>query len=145
MPASGDLLDGLADLLVASGIATGVYSTSGVSDQVNLRRDFGPAVTYLVLAQTGGESFPWAFKEETAFQVLVDGPTLSGARAVARQVYDFLHERLRWEVSGTGYQQRALFIRAVAPPQTIPIGPGAGAVERFQFSTNFSALVVRDW
>lgn len=135
-----ELIDGLAQELVGSGICTGLFSTSGTSAQVNFRREMGADVIHVVLQQTGGESFPHKAKEVQGIQVLVDGPTLSGTRAKARQVYEFWEEMVANVISG-GHQ--ILWIRAIAPPQAVPTGPDQSA-ERFQFSVNFDALVVKE-
>lgn len=134
MPASGEFIDRLADLLVASGFGILGAPTSGAAVQVDFRRD-GPEMV-LLLSQTGGVSYPFGDKEEYGFQVLVDATTISGAKATARGVYDFLHETIVQEIGG----HRVLWLRAIAPPQAIPAGPKP---ERFQFSTNYRALLVR--
>lgn len=149
MPASGEFVDAVADLLVASGLGTGRYSTSGTSIQVNLRRDFGVDLTYVLLSQTGGQSFPFALREHQNLQVLVDAPTVSGARAKAREIYDFLHDRAAFAitlagVSGADAGHRIMWLRSTTgPPQAIPIGPGGGEADRYQFSTNFEAFLLR--
>lgn len=134
-----EFIDGVADVLVGSGIGTGRYSTSGTSVQVNYRRDFGTDVTYVLLKQTGGQAFPHDAKELQSFQVLVDGSTLSGTRAKARAVFDQLHETIAEQISGG---HKVLWLRAVTLPQAIPTGPAADGL-RFQFSTNFDALLVK--
>lgn len=128
----------VAEDLVASGIGTGLYSTSGVSVQVNYRRDLGTDHVVL-LTQTGGVAFAWNFKEQQAFQVLVDSVDLVSAQTLARQVFDQLHERTATCFSG----YEVLWLRAVAPPQAIPVGPQADQPSRFQFSVNFDALLVK--
>jgi len=135
-----EVIDGLADELVGAGIGTGRFSTSGTSVQVNVRRDEGHDVIHLVLRQTGGLSFPHKAKEQQAIQVLIDGPTMSGTRAKAREVYEFWEETVDALISGG---HKILWIRAVAPPQSVPMGPDQSQ-ERFQFSVNFDALVVKE-
>jgi hypothetical protein len=122
---------------VASGVGSR-YSTSGVSIQVNFRRDTG-APTVVLLMQQGGLAFPFDYKEQYAVQCLVDSTTISGARTVSRQVFDILHETVATEISG----HQVLWMRAIAPPQAIPEGPGGEEHERYQFSVNFDALLVK--
>lgn len=130
-----EFVDAVADRLVASGICTGRYSTSGTAAQVNLRRDGMGADTIVLLTQQGGGAFPKDQTEQQAFRVLVDAETLSGAQSKSREVFDHLHELTAVTLSG----HDVLWVRAVAPPQSVPIGPGES--ERFQFSVNFDALV----
>lgn len=142
MPASGEFIEGVADDLVASGVGTARYSTSGVSVQVNYRRDTG-APTVLLLTQTGGLTFPWDFKEQQGFQVLVDSTDVVSAQTVARQVYDQLNERTAEcfpAVSG----HMVLWLRATTLPQAIPVGPTGDQAEHFQFSVNFDALIIKE-
>lgn len=149
MPASGEFIDAIADWLVASGLGTGRYSTSGVSIQINVRRDFGVGVQYVLLTQQGGTGFPFALREHQVFQILVDGPTVSGARAKAREIFDFLHDRVATAitvagVSGLSEAHRIMWMRSTSgPPQAIPIGPGGGESDRYQFSTNFEAFLLK--
>ncbi len=132
-----EFVDVVADMLVGAGIGAR-YSTSGVSIQVNYRRDIG-APTVVLLMQQGGLSHPFNYKENYAVQCLVDSATISGARDTSRQVYDLLNETVATEVSG----HQVLWLRAIAPPQAIPVGPGGGEHERYQFSVNFDALLVK--
>lgn len=132
-----EFVDAVADLLVASGIGSR-YSTSGTSVQVNYRRDTGAPIVVLLMQQ-GGLSHPFNYKENYAVQCLVDGTTISGARDTARQVFDLLHEVVAAEVSG----HQVLWMRAIAPPQAIPVGAGGSEHERYQFSVNFDALLVK--
>lgn len=135
-----EVISGLAAELVGAGIGTGIYATSGTSVQVNYRRDFGSDVTHVLLRQTGGLSFVRKAKEQQAIQVLVDAPTISGAQATARAIYDLWEEVIATVISG-GHE--LLWLRAVAPPQAIPTGPQPDK-ERFQFSVNFQTLVVKE-
>jgi hypothetical protein len=136
-----EVVSGLANELVGAGVGTGIYSTSGTSVQINFRRDFGKDVTYIQLTQTGGQAFPRKAKEQQGIQVLVDAPTLSGAQATARAVYDLWEEVIATQISG-GHE--ILWLRAIAPPQALPTGPGGTDMERFQFSVNFDALIVKE-
>lgn len=129
-----ELVDAVADLLVASGVGTGRYTTSGTSVQVNMRRDLG-SPTVMLLTQFGGVAAAKDQTEDQAFQVLVDSSLVSGAQAKAREVFNFLHERTAETLSGLD----VLYIRAVAPPQAVPTGPGSS--ERFLFSINFTARI----
>ncbi len=129
-----ELVDAIADLLVASGIATARYSTSGTSMQVNYRRDTG-APTILLLTQQGGVAQPKDQTEDQAYQALTDSSTVSGAQVKSREVFEFLHERTAEIIGGFD----VLYVRAVAPPQAVPTGPGVS--ERFQFSVNFTARI----
>jgi len=139
-------VEGVAQLLVASGLgtsgatATGLYSTSGTSVQVTERRDFGTPIVVL-LQETGGLAFPFDVKEQQGFQVLIDASTISGARAKAFEIYEFLHDQIKLVVSGGA----ALWVRATTMPQAIPVGPGAGEAARHQFSVNFDALIVKEF
>lgn len=132
-----EFVDALADYLVASGIGSR-YSTSGVSVQVNYRRDTG-APTVVLLMQQGGASYPRGYKENYAVQCLVDSDAISGARDTSRQVYNLLHETVATEISG----HQVLWLRAIAPPQAVPVGHGGEAHERYHFSVNFDALLVK--
>ncbi len=132
-----EFIDVMADMLVASGVGAR-YATSGTSIQVNYRRETGAPIVVFLLQQ-GGLAFPFDYKEQYAVQCLVDGTTISGARDKARQVFDLLHETVATEVSG----HQVLWLRAIAPPQAIPVGPGGGEHERYQFSVNFDALLVK--
>lgn len=122
---------------VASGIG-GVYATSGISMQDGYRRSFDPepAVT-AVFRQSGGAGLPFDTSEEYALQVLVDATTVSGARTVARQIYNLLHNRLATIIGGYS----VLWLRGVAPPQDL--GPGPADRERFTVSANFTARLLR--
>jgi hypothetical protein len=136
-----EVISGLANELVGAGIGTGIYSTSGTSVQINFRRDMGLAITHVLLTQTGGQSFPHKAKEQQGIQVLVDAPTLSGAQSTARAIYELWEEVIATQISG-GHE--ILWLRAIAPPQALPTGPGGTEKERFQFSVNFDALIVKE-
>lgn len=129
-----EFIDGLAGRLVASGIGTGLYSTSGTSVQVNVRRETG-APTLLLLSQTGGTPHVKGQTEQHGVQVLVDSTTVSGARAKAREVFDHFHGLTAETISG----HDVLWVRALALPQAVVVGPGES--EQFRFSLNFEALV----
>lgn len=133
-----EFLDAVALDLVASGVG-GLYGSpvSGVSIQVNVRREVPGANTVVLLKQTGGAAFPFDYKEQQAFQCFVDSTTISGARDTARTVFDQLHERTAETISG----HRVLWMRAIAPPQSVPLGPTDS--KGFQFSVNFDALLVK--
>lgn len=134
-----EFVSAAANLLVSGGVGT-LYATSGTSVQMNVRRDTG-AETVVLLSQTGGLAFPHDAKEQYAFQVMVDSTTISGARTTARAVFDLLHERVAEEIGG----HDVLWLRAVTLPQAIPMGPSGGPdKERFQFSVNFDALLVKE-
>jgi len=135
-----ELVSGLAQEIVGAGIGTGIFSTSGTSVQVNFRRDMGADVTHVVLRQTGGLSFPHKAKEQQGIQVVVDSSTLAVAQAKARAVYELFEEIVATQISGGS---ELLWIRAVGPPQSLPTGPDASA-ERFMFSVNFEALLVKE-
>lgn len=131
-----EFVDEVADLLVASGVATGLYTTSGTSLQVNYRRDTG-APTVLLLRQSGGTPLPKADAETYTLQALVDSETNAAAKSKARELFDFLHERTRVALPS----HDVLWIRAVTLPQSLPLGPNTGGSERFQFSVNFNAFI----
>lgn len=134
-PASGMFIWAVASDLVASGV--GVFPPSGqdgVAVQVNYRRDVG-AQTYVLLYERGGVSFPREHKEQQDFQVMVDSGVLTSAQVVARQVYDQLNERLA-ECFG---DHMVLWLRSQDLPQAVPVGP---VEDRYQFSINFSAMLV---
>lgn len=122
-------------LCAVSGIGN-LYATSGVSLQDGYRRETG-ATTIAVFRQTGGASFTFDTSEGYGFQVLVDSKTVSGARAVSRDIYNLLHDRLAEVISGVS----VLWVRGVAPPQDV--GPGPGTGERFAVSTNYEARILR--
>lgn len=129
-----ELVGDLAELLVASGICDGHYSDEGRSAQVNFRRETH-AETIVLLTQRGG-LVERERAEMPSFQVLVDSSSIRAASTCAREVFDFLHEMGRF-VSDSGHD--VLWVRAVAPPQAVPNGPGES--ERFQFSMNFDAFI----
>lgn len=137
MPASGEFIDRLAEHVVSGGVGTlGLAGPTSV--QVNYRREPPTAgVQVVLLQQTGGLPFERAKKEQYGIQFLVDGPTLSGTKSKAREVYDLLHETTASVIGG----HKVLWMRATTLPQTLPVGPGK---ERFQMSINFDALLVRD-
>jgi hypothetical protein len=120
---------------VVSGIGS-LYATSGVSLQDGYRRETG-AETIAVFRATGGVSLIFDTSEGYGFQVLVDSKTVSGARAVSRDIYNTLHNRLAEVISGYS----VLWVRGVAPPQDV--GPGPGTGERFAVSTNYEARILR--
>lgn len=136
MPASGEFVDSVADYLVASGVGAR-YATSGTSLQVNVRRETGAPTTVLLTA-TGGLAFPKKQIEQYAFQALVDSTTVSGATIKAREVFDLLHD-VHATTLPSGHE--VLWMRATALPQPVPIGPGGGQTEQYQFSVNFDALL----
>lgn len=129
-------ISALADDLVASGVGSR-YSTSGVSIQVNYRRDTGAPHT-VYLRETGGVSYPWASKENIGIQVLVESNDVVSAQTIARDVYDQFHDRHAETLSG----HRMLYLRSTSgPPTAIPLGLNALNPERFTFSVNFDALI----
>lgn len=130
-----EFIEAVALDLVASGVGA-IYSTSGVSIQPNVRRETA-APTVLYLRQTGGIAFALDTKEQQAFQALVDSTTINVAQTVARTVFDQLHERTAEVISG----HQVLWMRAVAPPQAIPLGPTES--KGYQFSVNFDAMLVK--
>ena len=130
-----EFIEAVARDLVASGVGA-LYATSGVSIQVNMRKETG-ATTVLLLTQAGGLAFPKDEKEQQGFQCFVDSTTISGAQTVARTVFDQLHERTAEVISG----HQVLWMRAIAPPQAVPLGPTDS--KGFQFSVNFEALLVK--
>ena len=123
----------VVDYCISGGIGAW-YATSGVSLQDGLRRESG-ASTVVLFSQTGGESYAWDQSEGYGFQVLVDSETVSGARAVARDIYDLLHETVANNSDFGSYE--VLWLRGIAPPQDI--GPGPGGSKRFTVSTNYDA------
>jgi hypothetical protein len=129
-----ELVEAIAERLVASGLCTGLYSTSGISAQVNSRRETG-APTIVVVAQVAGTHGEKGQRELPTFQCLVDSASGDGARTVARAIHDHLHELEPQTLSGMSL----LWVRAIAPPQAIPIGPGESG--RFHFSVNFDACI----
>jgi hypothetical protein len=132
-----EFVTALVNECVASGIGT-LYGKTGVSIQDGFRRDFSPSPETVVLFRGGGgEGLPFDTSEEYAIQVLVDSATVSGARAVARQVYNQLHDRRAENIGGFG----VLWLRGVAPPQDL--GPGPADRERFTVTANFTARLLR--
>ena len=133
-----EFIEAVALDLVASGVGS-LYGSSGVSIQVNVRRDEpgNSITTWVVLRQTGGLAFALNTKEQYAFQCFVDSTTFSGAQTVARMVFDQLHERTAEVISG----HQVLWIRAIAPPQAVPLGPTDS--KGYQFSVNFDAMLVK--
>jgi hypothetical protein len=122
---------------VASGVGT-LYGQTGVSLQDGYRRDFDPSPdTVAVFRQSGGASVIHDYTEDYALQVLVDSKTVSGARTVARSIYNLLHERDAENIGGVN----VLWLRGVAPPQDL--GPGPAEGERFTVSVNFTARLLR--
>ena len=133
-----EVISGFGDELIGAGIVTGYYSTSGVSLQINHRREAtDPAITIVLMSQTGGLAFPHKAKEQQGFQVLVDAQKVADAASKAREIYALWEELVGTTISGG---HKILWMRAVAPPQTIPNGPGD---RRFQFSVNFDAMIVK--
>lgn len=131
----------LVDVVIAECVASGIgtrysESVSGVALQNGMRRDT-VAPTVALFLQAGGEGLPFDTSENAGFQVLVDSETVSGARAVARDIYNLLHDRTAEVISGVSI----LWLRGVAPPQDV--GPGPGDSERFVVSTNYDARVLR--
>lgn len=133
-----EVISGFGYELIGSGVVTGFYSTSGVSLQVNHRREIDDKdVTVVLLSQVGGLSFVRKTKEQQAIQVLIDAKTHAAAQSKAREIYAQWEEQIACTISGG---HKVLWIRAVAPPQAIPNGPGDG---RFQFSVTFDAMIVK--
>jgi hypothetical protein len=130
-----ELVDVIADRLVASGLCTGRYSTSGISVQVEQRRDLPNADTIVLLSSRGGANGQRGQSELPTFQCLIDSKTVSGAATTARAIHDHLHELCNVVLSGIS----VLYVRAVAPPQSIPHGPGN--TDRFTYSLNFDAFI----
>ncbi len=134
-----EFITAIADDLVSGGIGE-LVSTSGVSIHQNVRRDVG-APHYVTLKQTGGLAFAHKGKEQYALQVMIDSNDPVSGQTIARDVYDRLHERISVTLGG----HDVLWIRAIAPPQAVPMGPSAGQPpERFQFSVNFDSLIRKD-
>ncbi len=133
-----EFIEAVARDLVASGVGA-FYSTSGVAIQVNVRADDpgNSITTWVVLRQTGGVAFPLKTKEQYAFQCLVDSTTVVSAQTVARTVFDQLHERTAEVISG----HKVLWMRAIALPQAVPLGPTDS--KGYQFSVNFDAMLVK--
>lgn len=133
-------VDSLADYVVSGTTVTGAgrYINSGVSVQVNYRRDMPGADVIVLLRETGGLAFPLVQKEQQAVQVVVDSADLVSGQVTARAIYDSLHDLHAVTIDG----HRVLWLRATALPQNIPTGPLAGQNERFQITVNFDALLV---
>lgn len=129
-----EFIEALADELVASGVGTGRYSTSGVSVQLNHRRDLG-APHVIQVRQAGGLPFPYAGKEQQGVQILVDSEDVVSGQTIARQAYDQLHNRTAEVIGG----HNVLWMRASTLPQPLP-GP-AGQAERFTFVVSLEALL----
>ena len=127
----------VVDYCVSGGIGA-LYATSGVSIQDGMRRETA-APTIAHFSQTGGESYAQDQTEGYGLQVLVDSETASGARTVARDIYDLLHETVANSSDFGSYE--VLWLRGVAPPQDI--GPGPGGSKRFTVSTNYDARIKR--
>jgi len=131
------------DLCVASGVGT-LYGRPAerdntvVSVQDGYRRDFDPEPAVVaVFRGGGGAGLPFDTSEDYGMQVLVDATTVSGARAVSRQIYNLLHNRLAQVVGGFS----VLWLRGVAPPQDL--GPGPSDSERFTVTANYTARLLR--
>ncbi len=136
-----EVISGLAQELIGAGIADALYATTGTAVNVNYRRDpDDPDVTIILLRQSGGLSFVHKQKEQQGIQVLVDSQSARTAQAKARAVYDLWEEVVATTISG-GHE--VLWLRAVGPPQSLPTGPDPGR-ERFEFSVNFEALIVKE-
>lgn len=130
------LISALADDLVASGVGAR-YATSGVSIQINYRRDLGTDHVVL-LRETGGVSHPWAAKENLGVQVLVDSVDLMSGQSISRSIYDQFHDRHAETLSG----HRMLYLRSTSgPPMALPLGPSSTSPGRYTFSVNFDALI----
>lgn len=128
----------LADDLVASGVGS-LYASSGVSIQVNFRRETG-APHIVLLRETGGTSWPWAAKENLGVQVVVDSTDLISGQTLARNVYDQFHDRVSETISG----HRMLYLRSTSgPPMALPLGPATDTPGRYTFSANFDALIAK--
>lgn len=134
-----EFVDAIANDLVASGVGQryNAAPTSGTSIQVNSRRDSGHE-TIVALQQFGGTPFERATSEDYLVQVLVDGASVVTARDTARTVYEQFRDRKRETLGGFD----VLWVRPVTLPQAVPLGPGAGTAERFQYTFSLSARVV---
>lgn len=131
-------ISALADDLVASGIGAR-YATSGVSIQVNLRRETG-APHIVLLRETGGISYPWDAKENLGIQVVVDSTDLVSGQTIARNIYEQFHDRVAETISG----HRMLYLRSTSgPPMALPLGPASDTPGRYTFSVNFDALIAK--
>jgi hypothetical protein len=131
------LVTSVIDFCISGGIGA-LYATSGVSLQDGYRRESG-APTIALFNQTGGVSYAQDQTEGYGIQVLVDSETASGARAVAREIYDLLHETVANSTDFGSYD--VLWLRGIAPPQDL--GPGPGGSQRFTVSTNYDARIKR--
>lgn len=134
-----EFITAVANDLVSGGVGA-LVATSGVSIHQNVRRDTG-ADHYVTLKQTGGLSFPHKGKEQYTIQAMIDSDDVVSGQTIARSVYDRLNERISVTLGG----HDVLWIRAITPPQAVPMGPSAGQPpERFQFSVNFDSLIRKD-
>ena len=131
-------ISALADDLVASGIGER-YATSGISVQVNYRRDTG-APHVVLLRETGGSSHPWAAKENLGIQVVVDSTDIVSGQSISRDIYEQFHDRHAETISG----HRMIYLRSTTgPPMALPLGPATNTPGRFTFSVNFDALIAK--
>lgn len=141
-----EFIRAVADDLVSGSVGT-MYSTTpgSVSIQVTNRREIqdsaaGDGSTIVLLQQTGGNPWPRGSAEEYGFQVLVDSNDVVSGETAARAVYDRLFERFNEVLGGHVVH----WLRAVALPQAVPMGPSAGQPpERFMFSVNFNTLILK--
>ncbi len=133
----------VANDLVSGGVGV-LYATTGVSIQVNARRDImqgNPGDTIVLVMQTGGIVRPRGSAEEYGIQALVDSNDVVSGEVAARAVFDRLKERFNVTLGGHVVH----WLRAIASPQAVPMGPAAGQPpESFMFSINFNALILKD-
>ena len=131
-------ISALADDLVASGIGVR-YATSGISIQVNYRRDTG-APHVVLLRETGGSSHAWDAKENLGIQVIVDSTDVVSGQSISRDIYEQFHDRHAETISG----HRMIYLRSTTgPPMALPLGPASSTPGRFTFSVNFDALIAK--
>lgn len=131
-------ISALADDLVASGIGAR-YATSGISIQVNYRRDTG-APHVVLLRETGGISYPWVAKENIGIQVVVDSTDIVSGQSISRAILEQFHDRHAETISG----HRMIYLRSTTgPPMALPLGPATNTPGRFTFSVNFDALIAK--
>lgn len=134
-----EFVSDLADYVVSGLTNAGRYQSSGISVQVNVRREMEGADAVAVLRQTGGVSFPLVHKEQQGIQLRVDATKVTSGQTVAREIYDLLQDVHAVEIGG----HSVLWLRSVSgPPQAIPVGPIGDQNERYSFTVNFEALLV---
>lgn len=127
----------VVDYCISEGVGE-KYATSGVSIQDGVRKETG-AETIALFNQNPGTSYAQDQVEDCGIQVLVDSETVSGARDVAREIYELLHETVANDTDFGSFD--VLWLRGVAPPQDL--GPGPGGADRFIVSTNYGARIKR--